>query len=175
VTPPVLEGRRVRLRPVRDDDAPRLHAILSEPDVARWWMGPWEIERVRQEIIRDASSPTFAIEHDDELIGAIQYYESPDPEYRHAGVDLFLDSVHTGRGLGVDAVRTLAAYLFSELGHHRLVTDPAAANHRSIKAFTKAGFREVGVMRRYERDPAGTWHDGVLMEMLAEELRAEGD
>jgi len=29
------------------------------------------------------------------------------------------------------------------------------------------GFREVGVMREYERGIDGTWHDGLLMEMLA--------
>jgi aminoglycoside 6'-N-acetyltransferase len=32
------------------------------------------------------------------------------------------------------------------------------------------GFREVGVMREYERGSDGTWHDGLLMEMLADEL-----
>jgi aminoglycoside 6'-N-acetyltransferase len=25
-------------------------------------------------------------------------------------------------------------------------------------------------MRSYERGPGGTWHDGLLMEMLADEL-----
>jgi aminoglycoside 6'-N-acetyltransferase len=29
----------------------------------------------------------------------------------------------------------------------------------------------VGVMRRYERGPDGTWHDGLLMDLLPEELR----
>jgi aminoglycoside 6'-N-acetyltransferase len=33
------------------------------------------------------------------------------------------------------------------------------------------GFRPVGVMRRYERGPDGVWHDGLLMDMLAGELR----
>jgi aminoglycoside 6'-N-acetyltransferase len=28
----------------------------------------------------------------------------------------------------------------------------------------------VGVMREYERGPDGTWHDGLLMELLASEL-----
>jgi len=29
----------------------------------------------------------------------------------------------------------------------------------------------VGRMRQYERGPDGTWHDCLLMDMLAEELR----
>ena len=36
----------------------------------------------------------------------------------------------------------------------------------------KVGFRPVGVMRRYERGPDGEWHDGLLMELLAEDLIA---
>ena len=34
------------------------------------------------------------------------------------------------------------------------------------------GFTPVGVMRNYERGGDGTWHDGVLMEMLAEDRGA---
>jgi aminoglycoside 6'-N-acetyltransferase len=40
----------------------------------------------------------------------------------------------------------------------------------AIRAYEKAGFRPVGVMRSYERGPDGTWHDGLLMELLAEEF-----
>src|SRR5215210_7030084 len=35
-----------------------------------------------------------------------------------------------------------------------------------------AGFLQVGVMRRYERGPDGEWHDGLLMDLLAEEFGA---
>jgi aminoglycoside 6'-N-acetyltransferase len=73
-------------------------------------------------------------------------------------------------------VRTLARHLIEERGHHRLVIDPAADNAAAIACYAKVGFRSVGVMRRYERDrgPGGVrtdgWHDGLLMDLLAEEL-----
>ena len=41
----------------------------------------------------------------------------------------------------------------------------------AIRCYTKAGFRPVGVMRAYERGPDGRFHDGLLMDMLAAELR----
>ncbi|MBV9422920.1 MAG: GNAT family N-acetyltransferase, partial [Solirubrobacterales bacterium] len=48
--------------------------------------------------------------------------------------------------------------------------DPAAANAAAIRAYEKAGFTRVGVMRGYERDVDGNgWHDGLLMELLAGE------
>jgi RimJ/RimL family protein N-acetyltransferase len=34
-----------------------------------------------------------------------------------------------------------------------------------------AGFRPVGIMHRYERGADGAWPDGLLMDMLAGELR----
>jgi aminoglycoside 6'-N-acetyltransferase len=74
------------------------------------------------------------------------------------------------RGLGADAVRTLSRHLIDGLGHHRLVIDPAADNVAAIRCYAKAGFKPVGVMRRYERGDDGTWHDGLLMDLLADEL-----
>ena len=90
--------------------------------------------------------------------------------YRHAGIDLFLDpSVH-GRGIGEDAVRTLCVHLVDDVGHHRLVIDPAADNAAAVRCYEKVGFRPVGVLRRYERGLDGAWHDGLLMDLLADEL-----
>jgi aminoglycoside 6'-N-acetyltransferase len=68
-------------------------------------------------------------------------------------------------------VRTLARQLFDEVGHHRLIIDPAAANERAIRCYERVGFRPVGVMRDYERGPDGSWHDGLVMDLLAGELR----
>jgi hypothetical protein len=60
-----------------------------------------------------------------------------------------------------------AAHLIEDGGHHRITIDPAAHNHQAIRAYEKAGFTRVGIMRRYERDMAtGEWHDGLLMELV---------
>jgi aminoglycoside 6'-N-acetyltransferase len=83
---------------------------------------------------------------------------------------VFLAEHVQGQSLGTDAVRTLAHYLIHERGHHRLVIDPAADNAAAIRAYEKVGFRPVGVMRQYERLPGGEWHDGLLMDLLADEL-----
>ncbi len=62
-------------------------------------------------------------------------------------------------------------HLVHDRGHHRLVIDPAADNEPAIRCYTAVGFRPVGVLRRYERNVDGAgWHDGLLMDLLAEEL-----
>ena len=101
----------------------------------------------------------------------IQYGEELTPQYRHASIDLFLDPAVHSRGVGRDAVRTLARYLIEDRGHHRLVIDPSADNEAAIRCYAAVGFRPVGVMRAYERDVDGRgWHDGLLMDLLADDL-----
>ena len=56
--------------------------------------------------------------------------------------------------------------------HHRFTIDPAVHNQRAIRCYAAVGFRRVGVMRNYERVDDGPWHDGLLMDLLAEELIA---
>jgi len=163
-----LTGDRVTLRPVTSTDAAVLLSILHEPEVARRW-GRFDEDDVREGFV--AHDDVFAIEVDGEVVGAIQFGEEEDPMYRHAGIDLFLTTARHRQGLGSDAIRTLARHLFQERGHHRLSIDPAADNAPAIAAYEKVGFRRVGVMRSYERGPDGTWHDGLLMDMLVGELR----
>ncbi len=100
----------------------------------------------------------------------IQASEEPEVEFRHGGIDLFVDPNVRGRGLGPDAIRAVAAWLVDERGHHRMTIDPARANEAATRAYRKVGFRDVGVLRRYQLMADGSWADGLLMEMLADEL-----
>lgn len=119
----------------------------------------------------DPDTTAWTIAVDDEVAGSIQTAQEADPDYRHASIDLFLGPTFQGRGLGSDAIHTLARWLFADRGQHRLTIDPSAANERAIRAYTDIGFRPVGVMRRYERGPDGTFHDGLLMDLLRDEFR----
>ena len=165
-----LRGEKVLLRHLTADDVPRLMEIQAQPVVAARWGEPTE-EHLRDKAAGRDDVVPFAIEVDGHVVGLAQYHEEEDPMYRHAGIDLFLSQEFQGRGLGTDAVRTLALHLVRDRGHHRLVIDPAADNSAAIRAYEKVGFRPVGVMRRYERLPGGGWHDGLLMDLLADEIR----
>ena len=164
-----LRGERVLLRPLTAEDVPAVAAIQAQPGVASRWGEPDEAD-LRGKAVGTDEVTAFAIELDGELVGLIEYHEEDDPMYRHAGIDLFLSEHVHGRGLGTDAVSTMARHLIDDRGHHRLVIDPAADNHAAIRAYEKVGFRPVGVMRQYERLPGGDWHDGLLMDLLADEL-----
>lgn len=167
---PILHGTQVTLRPVTPEDVDVLAAILAEPEVSRWWPR-YDASRVRRDLLDAPDTTVFTILVDDEVVGSIQYVEEPAPDYRHASMDVFLHPAWHGKGLGTDAVRTMARHLVHDRGHHRLAIDPAADNEKAIRTYKRVGFREVGVMREYERNADGQWQDCLLMDLLKRDLQ----
>jgi aminoglycoside 6'-N-acetyltransferase len=167
---PTLVGRHVTIRPGHAQDAPILHAILHDPSVVRWWRVPDPVGDIEMQLCGSTDEPLLVIEVDGEVAGGIQYYEERDPDYRHAAIDIFLGARWQGHGYGTEAVRLVARFLFEQRAHHRLTIDPSADNARAIASYAKVGFKPVGIMRQYERQADGRWHDGLLMDLLRDEL-----
>lgn len=162
----VISGEAVVLVPVADLDATavdRLQAIHLRPEIVAVWGEPssaWPDDP-------DVHGYAIVEQPDGAVAGFVQWDENDDPQYRHAGIDIFVDPDRHGRGLGTDTVRAVLTHLVDDRGHHRVVIDPAADNTAAIACYRKAGFDDVGVMRAYEQGPDGSFHDGLLMEFIA--------
>ena len=152
----------VVLRLLRRGDETELLRIHRTPEVMRWWDAPaegfpWD----------EPESIRLTVEVDGKIAGLIQFWEETEPKYRHATIDVFLDPAVHGRGVGTEAVRLVMRHVIEDRGHHRITIDPAVGNAAAIRAYQKAGFTEVGVMRCAERDADGKgWHDSLLMEFV---------
>ncbi len=167
-----LGGDGVVLAPVTADQVPELRRIIRTPEVRRRW-GDEEAESAGWPFDDPGSTP-FAILIDGAVRGLIQFGEEDAENYKSASIDIFLEAIVHGRGHGRAAIVRLAEHLIDDRGHHRLTIDPAADNAPAIRCYASVGFRPVGIMREYERDVDGPgWHDGLLMDMLAGELRRE--
>jgi aminoglycoside 6'-N-acetyltransferase len=151
------------------DDVEPLVDLFAVPEVAGWWPGE-NLPRLQARLTDEDEGVGLVIEVDGRLIGFVQYFEEPDPDYRHASIDIVLHPDWCNRGLGTDALRRLVRHLFDDRGHHRITIDPTVANARAIASYHKVGFRDVGVMRRYERANDGTWRDSLLMDLLDDDL-----
>jgi GrpB-like predicted nucleotidyltransferase (UPF0157 family)/GNAT superfamily N-acetyltransferase len=134
----IIRGERVVIRPTEGDDLDLLAKWFADPHVVAWWGGR---PKSRDEVETKYLSPVdgrlaFVIEGDGEPIGYIQAWSDLPPD---GGIDLVLVQERRGRGLGVDAARSLARHLRG-VGWRRIIVDPQATNHRAITAFEKAGF-----------------------------------
>jgi aminoglycoside 6'-N-acetyltransferase len=166
---PVLRTGRLLLRPLAAADLEALAGIVAAPGVREWWGTTDDPGELRADLRNDGAA--WVIEADGGVAGWLGVSEEPTPDYRHAGLDIVLGPGHQDRGLGPEALRAAIRWLAGERGHHRFTIDPALANTRAIRAYEAVGFRRVGVLRAYERGPDGAWRDGLLMDLLAEELR----
>ena len=111
------------LRHVQPGDEGRLLQIFSDPTVSRWWGDP--DKSVADTMNAEEGDDHYLIEVDGEVVGMIQSYQETDEMYRHAGIDISIREPWQGKGLGPEAIRLLAHHLIDDLGHHRLVIDPA--------------------------------------------------
>ena len=169
----VLTGQRVVLRPVDDGDLGDIEKIMAEPEVVRWWPR-FDRARIRDELVgsEEPGETIYAIVvDDDQFAGIVQATEEEDPDYRSAAIDIAVGTRWHGTGIAVDALRTLARHLIDARGHHHFTIDPAAENVRAIRCYAKIGFKPVGILRRNERGPDGTFHDALLMDLIADELQ----
>jgi len=161
----ILRGQRLMVRSMQEPDVARLAEIAAEPEIWRRW-GELSDADLRAKLAGADDVTAMVVELDGDVVGLIQYHEETDPDYRHAGVDMFLAENARGQGYGREALLLVAGHLFEQRGHHRLTIDPAADNEPAIRCYAAAGFRTVGVMRRYERGRDGSFHDGLLMELV---------
>jgi aminoglycoside 6'-N-acetyltransferase len=140
-----------RFRAVTAADLPLLREWLSRGHVREWWGDPVRgLASIADHIVDPAINP-FIVEGDDLPIGYIQSWD-PHAEADHPcrdqpfgtrGIDQFIGEPQLiGLGHGTAFIRLFAERLF-EAGAPRVVTDPNPRNSRAIRAYAKAGFKEI--------------------------------
>ena len=174
---PRLEGSRIRLRPLRGDDAAALYALHSDPQVMRYWSRTaWtdhaesisHLERMAQaERVGDIPW-AIAGREDDVLIGSLSVFQIV-PEHARCMFGYALQSASWGQGLALEATRLGLAYAFSALGLERVEADIDPANQPSRRLVERLGFKQEGLLRhRWKVD--GVWSDTVWYGLLREEF-----
>jgi diamine N-acetyltransferase len=79
------------------------------------------------------------------------------------------EAADRGQGFGTEATRLILDYAFTVLGVYNVWLDTLSYNVGAIRAYEKAGFREIG-RRRGARMLAGNRYDVVLMDCIADEF-----
>jgi RimJ/RimL family protein N-acetyltransferase len=157
-----IVGPLVTLRAPREDDAAPLFAILSEPEVAEWWVG-YTPERVREEFI-SAPDVTRIIEVEGECAGALYVLRGEDPEYPTTVMHIFIGTRFRGRRIGEEALALAIRAEFAD-GITRITLDPNIHNEGVIRSYERLGFQRIGVLRDYQVRPGGHLEDAVFLDL----------
>jgi RimJ/RimL family protein N-acetyltransferase len=154
---PQLQGKRVRLRGPRKDDAEALFALFSDPAVMRYWSRPpmttlGEAQGLLGEMLdsfeqRSLLNWMVTTRDDDGVIGTCTLFRI-DPRHRHAEIGYALRSDHWGRGLACEAVTLMLDWAFRRLDLQRVEADIDPHNDGSRQLLGRLGFSSEGVMRQ---------------------------
>jgi aminoglycoside 6'-N-acetyltransferase len=163
----------ITFRPVVEQDLPLLADWLARPHWREWWGDPeTELGYIREMVEgRDTTQPFF-FQIDGTDRGYIQVWYIKDQlgtewvkEYPWlmllpedaVGVDLSLaNREELSKGIGTEVLRAFVRKLRRD-GYDRIIIDPDPANLRAVRAYRKAGFREIV-------DLLGRTDDSLLME-----------
>jgi RimJ/RimL family protein N-acetyltransferase len=150
----MLDGARVRLRPVREADLDGMYdehiriatrgrfyplGIVSEPAFRKDFAetGFWQ----------KTGGTLLLVTPDDEIAGHIEFFR-PDPYWDAWELAYHLyDDRHAGHGYTTEAVQLLVDYLFASRTEHRIQLVIEPGNGASIRIAEKCGFTCEGTAR----------------------------
>ena len=163
----VLEGTRVRLRPLAPEEFARVFAWYNDPEIVapydRFSVDTFDAFSAAVRAAADdptSLAPRFAIERLDEakVVGTVGYYRAhPVLEFMDVWYVLG-DRDARGRGFGKEAVRLLTDHLFATTALERMGATCDVENVASYRLLEGLGFRHEGTLRSalYHH---GRWHD----------------
>jgi len=175
---PVLCGKQVVLRELRQSDAASLFALLTAEEVARFISPPPStiegFERFIAWTIRQRDAGTYVcfavtLQGSDEAIGIFQVRQL-DSEFRAAEWGFAIGSAFWGSGVFEDGAELVKEFVFETLGVHRLEARAAVLNGRGNGALLKIGAVQEAVLRKSFRCN-GQYIDQVLYTILDDDWR----
>jgi RimJ/RimL family protein N-acetyltransferase len=172
----MLSGQKVNLRALEPSDYELIWRWMNDTVSMVYWGRPGntvslsEIARQEDSQALRGNSRKYMVEtKDGAAIGIVDYYDL-DWQARSAWVSILIgEEDFWGGGYGTDAMRTLLAYLFRQLGLHRITLTTHESNERAQRSYEKSGFVREGILRdwAYFND---RWVNGVLMSVLDREF-----
>ena len=180
-----LKTRRLVLRQFRSTDAPRIHYLVNDKQVAysthyipypypEGAAEEWLAEHA--ELVRCGRAAVFAVcqqpaddsEEVPELIGTVGLAIA-DLDHQ-AEIGYWFGREYWGNGFCTEAVVAVLGYGFEKLGLHRIFAQHIARNRASARVLEKAGFSKEGVLRQHARK-WGVFEDVVCYGMLSKDPR----
>jgi len=181
VQPAVLEGRRVRLEPLRRDHLADLSLVAFDPALWRWTIArPQDdagLERWLETALANARAGTecpFATIDlaSGRAIGSTRFM-SIVPEHRRLEIGwTWVGTAFQRTGANREAKLLQLTYAFEVLGANRVEFKTHARNERSRTALAGIGATFEGIFRTHMIMPDGSLRDSACFSVIADEWPA---
>jgi len=175
---PVLQAGAVTLRELQLSDAPSLLEMLTTHEVARFISPPptsvEAFERFIDWTLRERAAGRYICfgivpAGLEQAIGIIQV-RTLAPGFDIAEWGFAMGSSFWGTGIFQEAAKQVLAFVFTDVGVHRLEARSAVRNGRGHGALQKLGAMREAVLRRsFLRD--GIYHDQVIWSICQDDWR----
>lgn len=171
---------RLVLRRPRQADAAAIHAYRSLPEVDRFLTAQVADAGSFAERFAGWAVDAIVVEHEGEVIGDLMLRVQDSwaqaevtAQARGAQAELGWAFVPTaqGRGLATEAVRELIAIAFDGVGLRRVEAGCFSENTASRRVMERVGLRLEGEYLQESLHRDGTWRDGAVYALLADEWR----
>ena len=176
--PVILEGRLVRLEPLRRDHHAALCAVGLDPEIWRWPAGhvdtPEEmrtyIERALERQAQGTALPFATIERAGGRIVGSTRFACFEPDDRCVEIGwTWVARPWQRTGINVEAKYLMLRHAFATLGLNRVEFKTDVLNAASRKAIRDIGATEEGILRRHMVTSRGRVRDSVSFSIIAEE------
>lgn len=170
----ILAASRVTLRPLTLDDAPNLHALMSDADVMAYWdvaevtdlAVTTQILEAQLAEVEGGQALYWTIRRngDEDFVGCCDLSDI-DRHHGRAEIGFMLARAFWGAGYALEAMHAVISHAAQSLRLRRLSARTHLGNLRSIALLERLGFSREGVLRGYvERD--GERRDCLVMGLL---------
>lgn len=173
-------GEKVALGPIRRDLLPLYQRWVNDFEVVRTMMAlpmrpvPWEAEAAWYEnAIKSEHQVIFTI-YERSSLRPIETTDLRGIDYRNRSAEFGImigEKDCWGKGYGTETTQLMLDYGLTALGLHNIMLTVLSVNARGIRAYTRAGFREIGRRRQAHR-LGGRAYDVVYMDCLATEFQS---
>lgn len=182
---PVIRTPRTVLTLLTPEQAPLIEAYYSRnrARLARWEPerppGFFTLEAWRsrladwRERYRSGTALCFsALNHEQtRMLASCHFTNIVHGVFQACHVGYSVDGAEEGGGLMREVLEAGIAYMFEDVGLHRIMANYMPVNERSAGLLARVGFEREGYARQYLKI-AGRWEDHVLTALLAPADRA---